>query len=107
MDSKGRPQLPPPFLSEDASMAHLLAAAIRSASAKRDAKFKLLAVASDILDTQGIVLVGTSFGASVLKEQIDPSGIDAGLEGHVFIHGSGADRALFGIKGRPAVRSQA
>jgi hypothetical protein len=65
---------------------------------------ELLAVASGVLDAQGIILVGTSFGASVPSEQVDPSSTDAGLEGRAFVHGSGADSALFGIKG-PAVRS--
>src|SRR5258707_7509146 len=104
MDGKSRPQLPPPFLGEDAGMAHAFAAAIRSTGAKRDAQFELLAVASGVLDAQGIILVGTSFGASVPSEQVDPSSTDAGLEGRAFVHGSGADSALFGIKG-PAVRS--
>src|SRR5215475_3570906 len=100
MDGKSCPRLPPPFLSEDAGMAHAVAAAIRSTGAKRDAQFELLAVALDVLDAQGIILVGTSFSASVLSEQVDPSSTDAGLEGRVFVHGSGADSALFGIKAR-------
>jgi len=79
MEGKSRPQLLPPSLGEDAAMAHAVAAAIRSASAKRDMQFELLTVASDILDAQGIILVGPSFGASVLSEQVDPSSIDAGL----------------------------
>ena len=63
MDSKSRPQLPPPFLGEGAGMAHVFAAAIRSTGAKRDAQVESLAVASDVLEAQGIILVGTSFGA--------------------------------------------
>jgi hypothetical protein len=104
LDGKSRPQLPPPFLGGDAGMAHVFAAAIRSAGAKREAKFELLAVASDVLDAQRIILVGTPFGASVPSEQVDPRGTDAGLEGRVFFHGSGADSVLFEING-PAVRS--
>jgi hypothetical protein len=78
-DGKGRSQLPPTFLGEGAGMAHAFAAAIRSTGAKRDVQFELLAVASDVLDAQGIVLVGTSFGASVLSEQVNPSSTDTGL----------------------------
>jgi len=103
MDGKSRSQLPPAFLGEGAGMAHGFAAAIRSTGAKRDAQFKLLALASDVLDPQDVVLIGTSFGASVLSKQVNPSSTDAGLEGRVlFIHESGADSAFFGIK---AVRS--
>jgi len=104
MDGKSRPQLQPPFLGEDACMADAFAATIRSTGAKRDAQFELFAVAADVLNAQGIILVGTSFGASVPSEQVDPSSTDARWEGRVFVHGSGADSALFGIKG-PAVRS--
>ena len=98
MDSKSRPQLPPPILGKGAGMAHAFAAAIRSTGAKRDAQFERLALASDVLDAQGIILVGTSFGASVPSEQVDPSSTDAGLKGRVFIHESGADSAFFRIK---------
>lgn len=104
MDSKSRPQLPPPFLGEGAGMAHAFAATIRSTGAKRQAQFERLAVASDVLDAQGIVLVGTSFGTSVLSEQINPGGTDAGLKGRVFVHESGADSAFFRIRDQ-AVRS--
>jgi hypothetical protein len=68
MDGKSRTQLPPPFLGEDAGMAHVFTAAIRSAGAKREAQFELLAEASDVLYTQVIIMVGTPFGASVLSE---------------------------------------
>ena len=98
MDSKSRPQLPPPFLGEGAGMAHGFAAAIRSTGTKRDAQFECLAVASDVLDAQGIILVGTSFGASVPSEQINPGSTDAGLKGRVFVHETGADSAFFRIK---------
>jgi hypothetical protein len=98
MDSKSRPQLPPPFLGKGAGMAHAFAAAIRSTGAKRDAQFERLAVASDVLDAQGIILVGMSFGASVPSEQVNPSSTDAGLKGRVFVHESGADSAFFRIK---------
>jgi hypothetical protein len=98
MDGKSRPQLPPPFLGEGAGMAHVFAAAIRSTGAKREAQFERLAVASDVLDAQGVILVGTSFGASVPSEQVNPSSIDAGLKGRVFVHESGADSAYFWIK---------
>jgi hypothetical protein len=79
MDGKGRSQLPPPFRGEGAGMAHVFAAAIRSTGAKRDAQFERLAVASDVLDAQGIIPVGTSFGASVPSQQVNPSSTDAGL----------------------------
>src|SRR5882757_5752554 len=69
MDGESRAQLPPPFLGEDAGMAHVFAAAIHSAGAKRDAQFELLAVTLDVLDAQGIILVGTSFGASVRRSK--------------------------------------
>jgi hypothetical protein len=108
MDSKSRPQLPPPLLGEDAGMAHAFTAAIRSTVAKRDAQFERLAVASDVLDAQGIILVGTSFGASVPSEQVNPSSTDAGLKGRVFVHESGADSAFFPIKdlaGRSCART--
>jgi hypothetical protein len=98
MDSKGHPQLPPPLLGEGAGMAHFFAAAIRSTGAKRDAQFERLAVASDVLDAQGIILVGTSFCASVPSEQANPSSTDAGLKGRVFVHESGAVSAFLGIK---------
>jgi hypothetical protein len=98
MDSKRRPQLPPSFLGEGAGMAYALATAIRSTGAKRDAQFECLAVASDVLDAQGIILVGMSFGASVPSEQVDPSSTDADLKGRVFVHESGADGAFFRIK---------
>jgi hypothetical protein len=42
MDGKSRPQLRPPFLGEGAGMAHVLAAAIRSTGAKREAQFERL-----------------------------------------------------------------
>jgi hypothetical protein len=90
MDGKSRPQLPPPFLGEDAGMAHVFAATIRSTGAKREAQFERLATALDVLDAQGIILVGTSFGASVPSEQVNPGGADAGLEGRVFVHGKAA-----------------
>ena len=99
MDGKSRPHPPPPFRGEDAGMADVFAAAIGSAGAKREAQFERLAVAPDVLDAQGIMLVGTPFGALVSSEQIDPRSTDAGLEGRVFVHGRGADSALFGIKG--------
>ncbi|TPQ41301.1 hypothetical protein C2U70_03045 [Bradyrhizobium guangdongense] len=98
MDGKGRSQLLPPFLGEGASMAHVFAAAIRSTGAKRDAQLEFLTMASDVLDAQGIVPVGTSFGAAVLSEQVNPSSTDAGLKGRVFIHESGADSAFIRIK---------
>jgi hypothetical protein len=103
MGSKSRPQLPPPFLGEGAGMAHAFAATIRSTGAKRDAQLERHAVAS-VLDAQGIILVGTSFGASVPSEQVNPSSADAGLKGRVFVHLSGADSAFFRIKDL-AVRS--
>jgi hypothetical protein len=81
MDGKSRPQLPPPFLGEGAGMAHVFAAAIRSTGAKREAQFERLAVALDVLDAQGIILVGTSFGVLVPSEQVNPSSTDAGLKG--------------------------
>ena len=86
MDGKSRPQLPPPFLGEGAGMAHVFAAAIRSTGAKREAQFERLAVALDVLDAQGIILVGTSFGVLVPSEQVNPSSTDAGLKGRVFVH---------------------
>lgn len=86
MDGESRPQLPPPFLVEYASMAHLLGAAIRSVGAKREAQFELFALAPHVLDAQGIILAGKSFRAPVLPEQVDPSSADAGLEGRVFVH---------------------
>ena len=98
MDSKSRPQLPPPILGKGAGMAHAFAAAIRSTGAKRQAQFERLAVASDVLDAQGIILVGTPFRASVASEQVGPSSTYASLEGRVFIHASGADSAFFRIK---------
>ena len=104
MNSKSRPQLPPPFLGKGAGMAHAFAAAIRSTGAKRDAQFERLAVASDVLDAPGIILVGTSFGASVPSEQVNPSSTDAGLKGRVFVHERGADSVFFRIKDL-AVRS--
>jgi hypothetical protein len=55
-------------------------------------------VASDVLDAQGIILVGTSFGAFVPSEQVNPSRSDAGLKGRVFVHESGADSAFLRIK---------
>jgi hypothetical protein len=96
MDSKSRPQLPPPLLGEDAGMAHVFAATIRSTGAKRDTQLERLSMTSDVLDAQGIILVGTCFGASVPSEQVNPSSTDAGLKGRVFVHESGADSAFFG-----------
>jgi hypothetical protein len=86
MDGKNRPHLPPPFLGEDAGMAHVFAAAIRSAGAKREAQFERFAVGSDVLDAQGIILVRTPLGASVPSEQVNPRSTDAGLEGRAFVH---------------------
>ncbi|MBV9459077.1 MAG: hypothetical protein JO141_16360 [Bradyrhizobium sp.] len=93
MDGKSRPQLPPPFPGEDAGMAHVFAAAIASTGPKREAQFEGLAVAPDVLDAQGIILVGTSFGASVLSEQVNPGSADTGLKGRVFNHERGAPSA--------------
>ena len=104
MDGKSPPQLPPPLLGEGTGMAHAFAAAKRSTGAKRDAQFESLAVVSDVLDAQGIILVGTSFGASVASEQVNPSSTDAGLKSRVFVHESGAGSAFFRIKDL-AVRS--
>jgi hypothetical protein len=86
MDGKSRPQLPPPLFGEDAGMAHVFAATIRSTGAKREAQFERLAVALDVLDAQGIILVGTSFGASVPSEQVNPGSANASLKGRVFVH---------------------
>jgi|ERR1700726_2208662 len=95
MDGKSRPHPPPPFRGEDAGMADVFAAAIGSAGAKREAQFERLAVAPDVLDAHGIILVGTTFGALVSSEQVDPRSTDAGLEGRVFVHGRGADSAVW------------
>jgi hypothetical protein len=65
MDGKSRPQLPPPFLGEDASVTHVFAAAIYSPGAKRKTQFERRAVALNILNSQRIIQVGMSFGASV------------------------------------------
>lgn len=70
-------------------MAHACAAAIRSTGPKRDTQFERLAV-------QGIILVGTFFGASVPSEQVNPS--SKGLKGRVFVHESGVDSAFFGSR---------
>jgi hypothetical protein len=51
-------------------------------------QFELLAMASDVLDAQGVILVGLPFGASVPSEQIDPSGTDAALDSRLIIHES-------------------
>ncbi|MGY3583751.1 hypothetical protein ACVIGB_007189 [Bradyrhizobium sp. USDA 4341] len=77
MDGKGRSQLRPPFPGEDAGVAIGFAAAIRSACAKRNVQLELLSLASDVLDAQRIILVGTFFSASVSSEQVNPSSIDA------------------------------
>ena len=100
MDGKSCSHLPPPLPSEGSSMANVFATAIGSISAKREAQFKFLAMALDVLNTQGIILIGASFSASVPSEQVDPRSTDAGLKGSRFVHGSGADSARFGIKGR-------
>jgi hypothetical protein len=92
MGSESRAQLLPPPFGEDTGMAHVFAAAIHSAGAKREAQFELLAVTSDILDGQGIVIVRAPLGASVLSEQINPRSTDAvleGAQGRVFVHGCG------------------
>src|ERR1700758_2114199 len=47
MDGKSRPHLPPPLLGEDAGMADVFAATIRSTGAKREAQFERPAVALD------------------------------------------------------------
>jgi hypothetical protein len=49
-------------------MTQPFAAAVRSTSAKREMQFELLALASDVLDAQGVILVGVPFGASVPPE---------------------------------------
>jgi hypothetical protein len=67
MSSECRAQLLPPPFGEEARMAHVFAAAIDPARAKREAQVKLLAMASDVLDGQGIVVVRPSLGASVLS----------------------------------------
>ena len=108
MGSKGCPQLPPPLFGEGAGMAHGFAAAIGSTGAKRDAQLERLSVVSDVIDGQGIILVGASFGASVPSEQVNPSGTDAGLKGCAFVHESSADSAFVWIKdleGRTFVRT--
>jgi hypothetical protein len=80
MSSESRAQLLPPPLGEDTGMAHVFAAAIHSAGAKREAQFELLAVTSEVLDGQGIVIVRAPLGALVLSEQINPRSTDAVLE---------------------------
>src|SRR5260370_9970256 len=66
-------------------MAHFLAAAIRSTGAKRETQFERLAVALNIHNSQRIIPVGTSFGASVPSEQVNPSSTYVGLKGGVFV----------------------
>jgi hypothetical protein len=95
MDGKSRPQLPPPFPGEDARMAHVFATAIRSTGAKRETQFERLAVALDVLNAQRIILVGTSFAASVPSEQVNPSSTDASLKGRGFVHKKAAIAASF------------
>ena len=81
MSSESRAQLLPPPFGEETGMAHVFAAAIDPAGAKREAQVELLAVTSDVLDGQGIVIVRAPLGASVLSEQINPRSTDAVLEG--------------------------
>jgi hypothetical protein len=95
LDGESRTKLPPPFFCEDASMAHVRAAAVNSTSAKGHAKIERLAIASDVLDAQRIILVGAFFGSSIPSEQVDPSCTDASMDGCVFVHEYRAWRALW------------
>jgi hypothetical protein len=87
MGGKSQPQLPPTLLGEYAGVAQIFAATICSTSAKREVQVELLALASDVLDMQGVMLLRAPLGASVLAKEIDPSGTDAGLDSRLFIHG--------------------
>ena len=100
MSSKNRAQLLPPPFGEETGMAHVFAAAIHSAGAKRDAQFELLAVTSDVLDGKGIVIVRAPLGASVAvgvnQSTQHRCGLLKGAQGRVFVHGyGGPSGALF------------
>ncbi|CCD95690.1 hypothetical protein BRAO375_4600003 [Bradyrhizobium sp. ORS 375] len=92
MSSECRAQLLPPPFGEETRMADVFAAAIYPVGAKREAQVKLLAMTSDVLDGQGIVVVRPSLGAPVLSQQVNPRSKYAVLEGAeslAFVHGSG------------------
>jgi hypothetical protein len=93
LGGESRTKLPPPFLGEGASMAHVFAAAVCSTSTKGHAQIELLATASNVLNAQRIILARAFFGSSVPSKQVDPSCTDADLEGRVFVHEGRADSA--------------